>query len=181
MKKIPTIFVRDTSGKKPVLTREWWRECTWVRDGEGVATRKWDGSACLIRNGVFYKRLEWDAQKGAPPKSWLHWDFDPLALSGHGWLPVGDGPEDWMHRLVAATFLTLPEGTYELCGPKMGKNAEKLNEYKLLPHGNVTFDVPRDFDGIRDWLAANPMEGLVWHHQDGRMAKIKRRDFGLPW
>ena len=25
------------------------------------------------------------------------------------------------------------------------------------------------------------IEGIVWHHPDGRMAKIKRRDFGLSW
>jgi hypothetical protein len=25
------------------------------------------------------------------------------------------------------------------------------------------------------------MEGVVWYHEDGRMVKIKRRDFGLKW
>jgi hypothetical protein len=40
-------------------------------------------------------------------------------------------------------------------------------------------DVPRDFDGLRDWLSLVNIEGLVWHHPDGRMAKIKLRDFGL--
>lgn len=181
MKKIPTIFVRDTSGKRPVITPEWYRECLWVRDGEGIATRKWDGSACMVRGGIFYKRLEWDAQKGAPPATWLHHDFDPSAKSGHGWTLVSDGPDDWMHRFAAEEAKTLPDGTYELCGPKMGKNLERLDGYKLLPHGNVTLDVPRDFGGIREWLAANVLEGVVWHHPDGRMAKIKRRDFGLAW
>jgi len=37
---------------------------------------------------------------------------------------------------------------------------------------------PLTFEGIRDTLVAlRPMEGLVWHHPDGRMAKIKARDF----
>ena len=35
------------------------------------------------------------------------------------------------------------------------------------------------FDGIRDYLRAHDMEGVVWHHPDGRMAKIKARDFGI--
>ena len=35
--------------------------------------------------------------------------------------------------------------------------------------------------GLKDWLSAPHYEGLVWHHPDGRMAKIKRRDFGLSW
>lgn len=42
-------------------------------------------------------------------------------------------------------------------------------------------DAPRDFDGIKAWLTDRQIEGLVWHHDDGRMAKIKRRDFGLKW
>ena len=30
-------------------------------------------------------------------------------------------------------------------------------------------------------VANNNLEGIVWHHPDGRWAKIKRRDFGLKW
>ena len=37
------------------------------------------------------------------------------------------------------------------------------------------------FDGLHRWLCAHPVEGLVFHHPDGRMAKIKRRDYGLSW
>ena len=25
------------------------------------------------------------------------------------------------------------------------------------------------------------VEGIVWHHPDGRMVKIKRKDFGFKW
>lgn len=27
------------------------------------------------------------------------------------------------------------------------------------------------------WLADEGVEGVVWHHPDGRMAKLKGRDF----
>jgi len=128
-----------------------------------------------------YKRLEWDADKGSPPAAWIHHSGDPAQRSGHGWYPVGEGPDDWMHKLVAAQAEWLPPGTYELCGPKMGKNKEKLDSYKLIRHGDDVVDIPRDFDGIKAWLQANEMEGVVWHHPDGRMAKIKRRDFGIAW
>lgn len=38
-------------------------------------------------------------------------------------------------------------------------------------------EVPRDFDGLMTWLLAHPeFEGIVWHHPDGRMAKLKHRD-----
>ena len=40
-------------------------------------------------------------------------------------------------------------------------------------------DVPRTFDGLREWLHDRDIEGLVFHHPDGRMAKIKLRDFGM--
>ena len=56
MKKIPTLFIRDASNPK-FVTREVNPECQWVIDGEGVATRKWDGSACLIRGGKLFKRV----------------------------------------------------------------------------------------------------------------------------
>jgi hypothetical protein len=25
------------------------------------------------------------------------------------------------------------------------------------------------------------IEGIVWHHPDGRMVKIKKKDFGYKW
>lgn len=39
----------------------------------------------------------------------------------------------------------------------------------------------RSFEGLNRHLAENCDEGIVFHHPDGRMAKIKRRDFGLRW
>lgn len=52
-------------------------------------------------------------------------------------------------------------------------------EHELVAHATAEeLDAPRDHDGLRDWLLAHPQyEGLVWHHPDGRMAKLKRRDF----
>ena len=35
----------------------------------------------------------------------------------------------------------------------------------------------REFDALRQWLEHRPIEGVVWHHQDGRMVKLKRSDF----
>jgi hypothetical protein len=54
-----------------------------------------------------------------------------------------------------------------------------------MPHGwarlSERLDIeaaPRDYEGLRIWLLARPQyEGIVWHHPDGRMAKLKRRDF----
>lgn len=70
------------------------------------------------------------------------------------------------------------DGTYELCGPKVQGNPLNLPRHTLIRHGSTELpDVPRDFDGLKAFLKDFPHEGVVWHHPDGRMVKIKRKDF----
>lgn len=38
-------------------------------------------------------------------------------------------------------------------------------------------DAPRTFDALKGYLANKTIEGIVWHHPDGRMVKIKAKDF----
>lgn len=178
MQKIKSLFIRDKRNPK-FVTREVDPDCQWVLDGEGIATIKWDGSACLVRNGLLYRRHQ--LKEGSSlPEGWLHWDFDPEQKSGHGWVPVGMGPEDAYHR--EAHQGTLPDGTYELVGPKVQGNPYGLVHHALWKHGaKVVETIPRDFDGLLSKLENVYEEGVVWHHPDGRMAKAKRRDFGLEW
>ncbi len=178
MKKIPTIFVRDMSKQPALVTPEWSPGCEWVRDGEGVATRKWDGTSVLIRDGKLYKRRELRAGETAPA------DFESLGTDENtgktgGWVPVGDGPDAKWHREAPHPG---HDGTFELVGPKINGNRDKFQSHALVAHGYLQHDrAPRTFDGLRVYLNAESIEGLVWHHPDGRMAKIKRRDFGLKW
>ena len=58
MKKIPTMFLRDWNGDRSRVTREPNPACRWVFDGEGVATRKYDGACCMVHDGKLYKRRE---------------------------------------------------------------------------------------------------------------------------
>lgn len=153
----------------------------WVRDGEGIATRKYDGTSCLVLAGKLYKRRELRPGDITPP------DFESLGTDENtgktvGWVPVGDGPEDRWHR-EAFALKTWPEGTYELLGPKIQGNKDRQDVHTFQAHGlaQVYENAPREFDALRTWLTENLIEGLVWHHPDGRMAKIKRRDFGLKW
>lgn len=77
-------------------------------------------------------------------------------------------------------FAPYDDGTYELCGPKVQGNPEGLPSHTLIRHGEMTIGgAPLTFDGIRDFLATQNIEGIVWHHPDGRMVKIKTKDFGL--
>lgn len=178
MKKIPTIFVRDMTKQPALVTPEWKAGCEWVRDGEGIATVKMDGTSCLVRAGKLYKRRELKEDQPAPP-DFEQADFDEETGKTVGWVPVTDDPNDRWHR---EAFTSQDDGTYELVGPKIQGNKESWPHHMLVRHGvqPIVAD-PRTFDDIKAWLADQHIEGLVWHHPDGRMAKIKRRDFGYKW
>jgi hypothetical protein len=71
-------------------------------------------------------------------------------------------------------------GTWELCGPKVQGNPEGFENHILIYHGIVDLpDAPRTFNELRAYFESHDLEGIVWHHPDGRMAKIKARDFGI--
>ncbi len=178
MHKIETLFERDGQGKAFMAIDRVAKGCEWVAAGEGVATRKWDGTCCLVRDGKLYKRIDWSAEKGNPPASWFHHSGDVNQRSGHGWMPVGDDPGDTWHRDAWSRQSDLPNGTYELCGPRINKNPEGFEVHTLVPHGkHEILNAPRTFAELREFLRDFPHEGIVWHHPDGRMVKIKRRDF----
>jgi hypothetical protein len=185
MKKIPSLFMRDYDGNRQVYD-EVVLGCEWVQRGEGVATEKIDGTACLIQDGVLYKR--YDRKQGKPaPDGWIAAEPEPNEHTGHwpGWVPVGKGNEDRWHREAFENLAHIPkagDGTYELIGPKVQGNPYHLENHHLIPHGShVLGSAPRTFNALRQYLTEFKFEGIVWHHPDGRMCKIKRRDFGLSW
>ena len=127
MKKIPTMFVRDWNGDRSRVTREPNPACQWVFDGEGVATRKYDGACCMVRDGKLYKRRELGPKQSAPTDFFMV-DHDEETGKTVGWVPIGDGPED---RWFREAFNDLAEGTYELLGPKVQGNVERTREARL--------------------------------------------------
>ena len=181
MQKIISLFQRNYEGDR-LVRDEVVPGAEWVLAGEGTATRKWDGTSCLVRDGRLYKRYDAKVSK-APPHDFEAAQPEPDPVTGHwpGWVPVGDGPADRWHREAwAAAGGALPDGTYELVGPKVQGNPERRAAHALVPHGKeVLADAPRDFAGLRAYLAARDIEGIVWHHPDGRAVKLKRKDFGL--
>ncbi len=186
MKKIPNLFLRDFGAGRAMLDQVT-PGCEWVVAGEGIPTRKHDGTACLVRDGRLYKRFDAKKGKTAPPGFEACGEPDPVTGHHPGWVEVGEGTEDKWHREVRDRLVTtgswpMPDGTYELCGPKVNNNPEGEAQHVLLRHGCETLeDVPRDLAGLREYLATHAIEGIVWHHPDGRMAKIKAKDFGLQW
>lgn len=180
MKKIASLFKRDYEGNRQVLN-EVVEGSEWVLEGEGVATIKHDGTACMIKDGELYKR--YDVKKGREvPEGAIACESKANEHTGHWphWVKVGEGKEDKWFR--DADIDGLPDGTYELVGEKINGNKENVKGHQLVKHGILKLpSVPRDFMGIRIYLESKNIEGIVWHHPDGRMVKIKKRDFGYKW
>lgn len=178
MKKIRTVFLidRDLRRATDVVQEK------WVLEGEGTATIKFDGTSSMIKDGLLYKRF--DAKHGkTPPEGFIPAEPSPDVHTGHwpGWVRVSDtDPADKWHREAFARS-EFEDGTYELIGPKVQKNKYGLDSHELVLHGSVTVEVERTHEGLLKWLEENNHEGLVFHHPDGRMAKLRRKDFGIKW
>lgn len=184
MQKIISLFQRNYDGDR-LVRDEVVPGAEWVLAGEGRATRKYDGTCCRVKDGKLYKR--YDAKNGKTPPEGFEPAQDPDPVTGHwpGWLAVGDGPDDQWFRegLSNAKFFNgepvevPPDGTYELCGPKVQGNPEKFPHHLLVYHGGTEVEAPRTFNELKEFMRDYPHEGIVWHHPDGRMVKIKRKDF----
>jgi hypothetical protein len=191
MQKIVSVFKRDYEGTRQIYN-EVVEGAEWVLAGEGVATIKIDGTCCLVEDGTLYKRYDAKHGKKPPVNFRPAQEADPVTGHWPGWIPVGDEPESKWHREAWQCFINdtagnvPPDGTYELVGAKIqgdpyGYKGD-ADPHRLIRHGvYVREDAPRDFEGLRAYLEQHEIEGIVFCHPDGRMAKVKRRDFGLAW
>lgn len=183
MKKIPTLFIREFYNHRVVkITETVTPGMEWVLNGEGYATVKWDGSCCAIIDGVFYKR--YDAKKGKKPPENAIPCCEPDAATGHWphWIPVEENnPADKWFVAAYKNTPKLDDGTYEAVGPHFKVNADNLSQDTLIKHGIHIIDVPRSFEGIREYLDNHPIEGIVFYKDGVPMCKIKRSDFGFSW
>jgi hypothetical protein len=185
MKKIPTLFIREFDGKRIVkVTPAVTPGMEWVLDGAGEATLKIDGSCCAILDGVFYKR--YDAKRGKQPPAEAIPCCDPDPITGHWphWVPVSaENPNDkWFLEAFRNTEPPLADGTYEAIGPHFRGNPYGLAADSLQRHGaQIIADMPRSFDGIREYLRDHDIEGVVFWRDGAPQCKIKRTDFGFRW
>jgi hypothetical protein len=109
-------------------------------------------------------------------------DHDDETGKTVGWVPFEPAnPSDRYHAEAFGNGARFANGTYELVGPKVQGNPEGYEKHTLVPHSALamTEQPPRDFDGLCAWLTGRDIEGVVFHNPDGRMAKIKLRDFGI--
>lgn len=179
MKKIPTIYLRDPEDRAHV-TDEINPECRWVFDGEGVATRKFDGT-CLKKD----EQRGWQARREVgrgknPPENFVLEHYDDVTGKKQGWILIEDSPfyKFWEEAIVLNYGDNFEPGTYELIGPKINGNPDNVEVHELVRHGQVKHDCP-DYTPreLIHLCRLYNQEGIVWHHPDGRMAKLKVRDF----
>jgi hypothetical protein len=184
------LFVRDferDNGR--YITEEVTPGCEWVLAGEGTATRKYDGTCVLLdKDGQWWARREVKKGKTAPPSFWEE-QYDATTGKFVGWEPIEQSSFVKFWREVAEpleefgqfTGRTLEPGTFELIGPKINGNPERCELHRLQRHAMATQVEIKDlsFQGLSRLmaeLAVEGWEGIVWHHPDGRMAKLKARD-----
>lgn len=184
MKKIPTLFEREFEEHKVVkITDKVTKGLEWVLEGYGVATVKYDGSCCAIINEEFYKR--YDAKRGKKVPDGAIECCAADAITGHHpyWVKVDvKKPDDrWYIQAYLNTANVLRNGTYEAIGVHFRGNPYGLDKDILVPHGIQVVIVPRTFEGIKQYLMDNYIEGLVFWLDGEPRCKIKRSDFGLEW
>ncbi len=112
MQKIPSLFKRDYEGNSQVYD-EVVEGSEWVLKGEGVATVKYDGTACMVGGGKYWRRYDRKVSKsakrrGAPfnPKDFAEAppDWDPLRgyAESPDWALAGLGPGGrWASRQIS--------------------------------------------------------------------------------
>lgn len=180
MEKISTLFKKDPNNLGRVIN-EIDPSNLWVKDKGVSATRKFDGTACAIINGELYKR--YDAKKGKQiPLNAIPCQEADLITGHHPhWIKCDRNDNSSKWHFDALDFAPkLKDGTYELCGPKIQGNPEGLNFHYLVEHGKHVVKLDSlDFDYIKSFLTDTNIEGIVFHHKDGRMCKIRKSDFGI--
>lgn len=162
------------------ILKEYHPDCRWITDETIIAVQKYDGTCCVVIDCKFYKRRQ--VKEGQSiPNDFIQVDQDKNTGKIFGWIPVSEkGKVDKPYREAWERLSDKSDGTYELIVPKVQGNPEKQDFHILQRHSDARIfqNVPITYNEIRKWLKDKDIEGLVFRHPDGRMAKIKKCDFG---
>jgi len=152
----------------------------------------------MFDGAKWWARREVKAGKTAPP-NYVEDNTDPVTGKTQGWEPIEQSAFAKFHAEVLnrqtewvssgeEPHQPFPIGTYELVGPKVNGNPEREDQHVLINHdyAEIAHDAinASTIDRIKEIVALyselNGWEGIVWHHPDGRMAKLKARDLDTP-
>ena len=182
MKKLSTLFKKDPNNLGRVINEidpinDW-----VIKKGMGIPTRKFDGTSCVIIDGELYKRFDLKKGRTLPPNAIPCQEADEITGHHPHWVKCdrNDNSNKW-HFVAFDRLKSKEDGTYELCGEKVQGNPEKIDGHKLIKHGvDYLLIGVLSFENIKEFLRANDIEGIVFHHKDDdRMCKIRKSDFGI--
>lgn len=198
MHKIPLLFKTDEQRK--YVIPEVNRGAEWVFEEPTIAHRKYDGT-CLMRDTEDW----WSRRSTKEPakvKNFRPVVFDAITGKHFGWEPISQSPffKFWQEAIgqqpLDCDFLNMRDGayelgTYELLGPKINGNPEKLKRHRLMPHKNaqqlgdiqhleldLVEDVEVAYAELKRTLFYLPVEGVVFKNREmTKFAKLRRKDF----
>lgn len=188
MHKIKTLFERNWEGDG-TITKEYAEDFDIgdILSVNSVATEKLDGTnvRATIRNGICV-RLE---KRRNPDKIQKHKGIiEPWYVDGSEF----DSQDKWIYAALKNTDLSqLPDGEWsgEALGPNIQGNPLNLETNRIvfftLGQAPVFENVPFSFEELKEWLPVQKskygvdcgIEGIVWHCPNGKMYKIKTKDF----
>lgn len=184
MDKIPTLFERGPNFKVTDQVRP---ECQWVLDGEGIATEKLDGTN--VRLTIEAGQIVRVEKRRNPTKAEKAQGAEP------GYVDASDQDPSDKHIFAAVRGTNVadwPDGAHaaEAIGPKIQGNPLALEAsfcvpFNLRPVYITALLKDRTWVSVRsvvlelcsNYNIVKLAEGIVFHHPDGRRAKIKRKDF----
>jgi hypothetical protein len=205
MKKIPTMFERNPVNMSEVLMAKN-PEATWLFDPSvpRIATVKKDGTNVLVvseelEGGGYAYGLKKRKNPSRKEKKAAEAAGRPAPEPTYVFASSDDPQDKHIYRAFESHFLNygLPfdgagEWPAEALGFKIqgGVEGDEYRLYFFTVEPQIIADpmspeqtTQEAYQSIEYALALREIEGIVWQATDGsgRMAKIKRRDFGLPW
>ena len=95
MKKMKSLFVRHFENHEVIsILNEVTPGCEWVILGEGIPTRKLDGTCCLINDGKIFARYDFKPGRKLPNNA-IPCQEEPDDITGHfpHWIEVTTQPQ----------------------------------------------------------------------------------------
>jgi hypothetical protein len=199
MNKMSVLYVQEFEllGKRgrifKGLSDEVRPENAWVfTDPTTVAYRKLDGAACAIIEGKMYARIMVGQGKKKRNKKIekpidaipAQPEPDPITGQHPHWVPTEGKPQYKWFNHTMDKFGPYEDGTYELCGSKIGGDPEATGEKAFAishtdPH--LLLELPSELNKttLREMIEGNPYEGIIFKNANGDYCKLRRFDFML--
>ena len=140
MKKMKSLFIRHFENHEVTnISNEVTPGCEWVIHGEGIPTRKLDGTCCLIENGKIFARYDFKPGRKLPDGA-IPCQEKADEITGHfpHWVLCDENnPADKYHIKAFKEKESWEEGTYELIGKHFQGNPYNLENDILEKHGII--------------------------------------------